>query len=171
MFALRHPLESSLVTHIVVQMPLLALSGWLFAGSSRPDIAPGHFNSGGATGLTLALFIFAFWMLPRSVDGAVQTVAIEAAKFTTLPLAGAALAKSWPRLPVLAVAIVKANTISMLLFLGWFYSASPFRLCNNYLRSDQDVLGAAMILVATLLALAWAAKAMIGLDVSAKSNA
>lgn len=162
----RRLLELSLVSHIVVQMPILVFCGWVVAQRFAPLLEPigKNWNAGGITGLIAASYIFAFWMLPRSVDGSVQTTAYEVAKFFTLPIGGAFLALSWPRLPALAVGVLKANVVSMLLVLAWIYSASPVRLCNSYLRSDQDILGYAIALVAVVLGATWGAGVMTGLS-------
>jgi hypothetical protein len=69
---------------------------------------------------------------------------------------------SWPRLPMLAIGVLRANVVSMLLVLAWIYSASPVRLCNSYLRSDQDILGYTMALVAVVLGAIWGAGVMTG---------
>jgi hypothetical protein len=160
----RRLLELSLVSHIVVQMPALVFCGWVIARRFAPLLEPigKNWNAGGITGLIAASYIFAFWMLPRSVDGSVQTTAYEVAKFLTLPIAGAFLALSWPRLPTLAIGVLKANVVSMLLVLAWIYSASPVRLCNSYLRSDQDILGYTMALIAVVLGAIWGAGVMTG---------
>jgi hypothetical protein len=160
----RRLLELSLVSHIVVQMPTLVFCGWIIARRFALILEPigKNWNAGGITGLIVALDIFAFWMLPRSVDGTVQTTAYEVAKFLTLPIAGAFLALSWSRLHRLAVGVLKANVVSMLLVLAWIYSASPVRLCNSYLRSDQDILGYTMALIAVVLSAIWGAGVMAG---------
>lgn len=136
-------LEQSLVSHLLIQMPALVLCGWTIARRHRDAINRGResFNVGGATGLSFALIVFSFWMLPRSVDGSVQNPLYEFAKFVTLPFAGASLALSWPKLPPLAIGILKCNLVSMMLVLSWIYTTSPSRLCNSYLRDEQDMLG------------------------------
>jgi hypothetical protein len=50
----------------------------------------------------------------------------------------------------------------MLLVLAWIYFASPVRLCNSYLRSDQDILGYTMALIAVVLSATWGAGIMAG---------
>jgi hypothetical protein len=147
----------NLVTHLVVQMPILVLCGWVIARKFALVLEPigKDWNAGGATGLVAVSSVLAFWMLPRSVDAAVQTTAHEIAKFLTLPMAGAVLGLSWPRLPSLAVGVLKANVVSMLLVLAWIYSASPIRLCNSYLRSDQDILAYVVAFIAIVLSATW----------------
>ncbi|MGY3587087.1 hypothetical protein ACVIGB_003852 [Bradyrhizobium sp. USDA 4341] len=160
----RRLLELNLVTHIVVQMPVLVFCGWVIARRLAPFLEPigEEWNAGGATGLAAVSYVFAFWMLPRSVDGAVQTAIFEIGKFLTLPIAGAVLALSWPRLPSLAIGVLKANVVSMLPVLAWIYSASPVRLCSSYLRSDQDILAYVVAFIAVVLSATWGASIMAG---------
>jgi hypothetical protein len=50
---------------------------------------------------------------------------------------------------------LKANLISMLGVLAWLYTVAPVRLCNSYLKSDQEMLGTAMAFLAGALAVGW----------------
>jgi hypothetical protein len=120
-------LEASLVGHMLVQMPLLALSGWLFGSAFSPQFEKviGPWNRCGVPGLMLVIFTMAFWMLPRSVDSALQYTGYEALKFLSLPGAGAAVASSFRRTPPLLGGVLKTNLISMLGFLAWVYTAAP----------------------------------------------
>jgi hypothetical protein len=161
---LRLWLEASLVSHVLMQMPLLALSGWLLGAAIAPRLykAMEQWNRCGIPGLALAVFTSLFWMLPRSVDGAVQYGGHEMLKFLTLPCVGAALALSLRRTHVLLAAILKANLVSMLGVLAWLYTAAPVRLCNSYLASDQRMLGVGMALLGCFLALNWALGLLFG---------
>jgi hypothetical protein len=144
-------LEASLVGHVLAQMPLLALSGWLFGAAFAPrfDKVMGRWNQFGVPGLTLVMFTMFFWMLPRSVDSAVQDIGYEVLKFVSLPCAGAALALSFQRTNALL------GLISLLGVLAWLYTAAPVRLCISYLSSDQEMLGVGMALLAAAFALNW----------------
>ena len=57
------------------------------------------FNAGGVTGILGASFVMALWMLPRLLDLARLDSSADAIKFISAPLAGFAVALSWPRLP------------------------------------------------------------------------
>jgi hypothetical protein len=96
-----------------------------------------------------------FWMLPRSIDSAIQYTGYEVLKFVSLPCAGAALVLSFQRTNALLRGALEANLISMLGVLAWLYTAAPVRLCNSYLGSDQEMLGAGMALLAGALAITW----------------
>jgi hypothetical protein len=160
----RGQLEASLVGHVLVQMPLLVLAGWLFGSALAPrlDRVMEQWNRLGIAGFTFAIFTMLFWMAPRSVDGAIAHTGYEVFKFVNLPCAGVALALSFPRtLPVLAGAL-KAHFVSMLAVLAWLYTAAPVRLCNSYLGSDQKMLGVGMALVASAFAIYWGLGLLFG---------
>jgi hypothetical protein len=150
----RERLEAGLLAHLFVQFPLLLAAGALLAGPRLPErLAP--WNRGGATGLALAAAILAFWMLPRVIDASVGEGRWAFAKFVALPLAGAALAWSLPLAPWLARQFLALQTIAMTGAMGWLYSALPERLCLRYLRSEQDELGAAFLIVAVTSFCVW----------------
>lgn len=137
----RAALESSMALHMLVQLPLLALVGVLLARERAlpPQLAAAL--RGGAAGLILFGFVMGLSMLPRVLDAATQDARYELAKFVLWPLAGAALALSWPRCPPLARVIVHVEVIATLLRFGWGYWASPQRLCASYLIDDQSRTG------------------------------
>lgn len=153
--------ESALVTHMLVQLPLLVLAGWCL-GTGLLSIIPalGHtkWNRGGIPGLLVAIYTLLFWMLPKSLDGALDDPALEMAKFASLPLCfGLPLALSWPRAHVLVRGFLKAQFLSMLGVLSFLYTHAPVRICNNYLVSEQETAGVLLGGAAIALALGWAA--------------
>lgn len=159
----RQGLEATLAGHMAVQLPLLVAAGWLLGSASGPARAggPRGLNGHGLPGLLAALFTLAFWLLPRSLDAAVQEPAWELAKLVTVPLlAGVPLARSWPRLPPLARAALWANLLPMLWVMGWLYMRSPVRLCNSYLLDQQTLLGVTLWAVAGAVALFWALRVL-----------
>jgi hypothetical protein len=160
----RSSLEATLIGHVLVQMPLLAVSGWV-SGSAlerRLNKMMVRWNQFGITGFTLAILTMLFWMVPRSVDGAIEYTGYEIFKFVSLPCAGFALALSFPHGHALLAGAFKANLISMLGVLAWLYTAAPVRLCNSYIGSDQKMLGAGMALLAGVLAIHWGLGLLFG---------
>lgn len=162
-------LEGSMLGHMLVQIPLLALAGGLVARAAaggRPAALAGC-NAGGFPGLLIALFAATVWMLPRMLDAALASPLTEAAKFASVPLfVGAPLALSWQLLPTVARGFVWANLISQAAVLGWLYSVSPNRLCTRYLLDQQAALGAALLLVAAIVAIALGWRAIARASVS-----
>ena len=151
-FAFRGPLEADPVTHVLVQLPMLALAGALLP--LRAGL--GAWNRGGWAALLVAIFATAFWMLPRAIDGALTDPGLEAAKFVTLPLAvGLMLRIGRARAHPLLRGFLKAQALAMLGVLAFLYTHAPARLCNAYLIEDQARLGHGFLVVALGLAVIW----------------
>ncbi|RMF34989.1 MAG: hypothetical protein D6754_13990 [Alphaproteobacteria bacterium] len=161
---LRGPLEAHAPTHVLVQMPMLALSGALVA----PLLPVGHgrWNAGGWASLIAALSCLAVWMLPRSVDAALADPRWEAAKLVSLPLfLGLPLAAGWARAHPLLRGVLKAQAVSMAAVMAFLYTHAPARLCNSYLIEDQQRLGLGFLAVAAGLAVIWTVPLMTGAPV------
>lgn len=157
----REVLEAHLASHVLLQFPLLLAAGALLAGWVQPSgLDP--WNRGGASGLSLAFAVLAFWMLPRAIDASVLDRSYALAKFASLPLAGAALAWSLPRLPGLVRAFLLAQLLAMSGAAGWLYLATPTRLCLAYRASEQAILGVALLLLAAGGVLAALVRALVG---------
>lgn len=152
----RGPLEASPLTHVLVQLPVLALAGAIIAPYLR--LGQGDWNRGGWACLLAAGFGIAFWMLPRSIDAALADMRLEVAKFLTLPfLVGLPLAAGYARAHPLTRAVIKAQTVSMLAVMAFLYTHAPMRLCNAYLAEDQYRLGIGFLALAFAAAAAWIA--------------
>lgn len=169
---LRGWLEASMVTHMLVQLPLLAVIGYGIGAAwttARPGGATARVlgslqscNAGGATGIITASFVMLLWMLPRLLDLARLDPAAAALKFVSVPLAGVAVAVSWPRLPVIARAAVHLEVIATLLRFGWGYLAADQRLCLAYLADDQQRAGELLLWLGVVYAAAVAWRPMFG---------
>ncbi|MCL4184418.1 MAG: hypothetical protein KJ011_13325 [Burkholderiaceae bacterium] len=162
---LRTGLEASMSTHMLVQMPLLAAAGFLFA-RALPARWRGALQrlAGGAVPLALAAMLASsYWMLPRALDAALVDPWVEAAKFASLPLlAGAPLALAWARLGPIGRGFVWTNFFSMLAVLGWLYIAAPVRICNGYLVDQQQAAGWLMVQLALLSFGGWLGALLVG---------
>lgn len=157
-------LEQSMVTHMLVQIPMLVIIGWM-TGKTLPaewkaKIAP--WNRWGITGMALTIVIMAYWMLPRSLDGAVSEWYFEVLKFITLPVMGIALNLSWPLLNPIARGVFMLEFWATFMRLGWLYLDLPDRLCANYLLSDQRILGQLLLLGGSAWAISWTLRIMFG---------
>lgn len=148
-------LESSLINHMLVQIPLLVFAGWMI-GKGMLKSRFQHWNERGIPGLLIAIFTMFFWMIPRWLDAALSEPLWEVMKFITVPLLiGVPLGISWFRMSSFARAIVWANGISMLVVIGWLYVAAPVRVCNNYLVNQQEDFGYMAMALALVIALYW----------------
>lgn len=155
---LRNSLEASMSMHMLVQMPLLALGGFVAAGAMPRDWRSAlHRFAGGSLPLALAAMLASsYWMLPRALDAALVDPWAEAAKFASLPLlVGAPLALAWERLGPIGRGFVWTNFFSMLAVLGWLYIAAPARVCNSYLVGEQAIAGWSMVYLAVALFIGW----------------
>lgn len=150
----REVLEARLTTHMLVQLPLLSVSGWFIGRATLAVVASrvSRFNRYGVTGIVLFTCIALIWMIPRFLELSLHDPATALAKFISLPLAGLALAWSYPIAPLVLRGVLFAHAISMLGAMGWAYLAAPTRLCNAYLADDQVLAGA--LLLASSVALA-----------------
>lgn len=156
----RHMLEATMTSQMLVQVPLLALAGWLAASlvPRRARAAIGRWNAGGVAGLLLVSLAAMIWMLPRMMDASQVDAAIAAAKYASVPLlVGAPLALSWPPAAFVVRGVFLLELIATCFRLGWLYLAAPARVCNNYLLGDQLRLGRYLLAVGVVLCLlvAW----------------
>lgn len=147
-------LESNMVLHMLVQLPLLGLAGWL-VGSALPakmrrSAAP--WNRQGISGLLLASMLMALWMLPVALDAAIDQAAVTAAKFVSLPLlVGLPCALSWPQAGFIVRGVFLVELIATLFRTGWLYLASPVRLCTSYLLETQQIAGKSLLAAGVLI--------------------
>ncbi|HZN97808.1 MAG TPA: hypothetical protein VFB61_08770 [Gemmatimonadales bacterium] len=160
---MREALERVMATHMLVQIPLLAVAGAVAVTGLGPEwkLRIDAWNRGGVSGMLLALIASSWWMVPRALDLALASPAMELTKFVTLPLmVGVPLALSWDRLGAIGRGFVIANVLPMWAVVGWLYIVAPVRLCNFYLVEQQvaagfGLLGASVVLGVAVGALAF----------------
>ena len=148
-------LEASMLRHMLLQLPLILLAGWLLGGRWSVKPRAGAVDQHGVTGLTLMLFVSAYWMIPRALELSINSPLAETGKFASLLLLGAMLPGS----------LARANWIVQLFFLGNFswmmaiagiqYQSMPQRLCNAYLLDDQIATGVGLVIASIAIAAVW----------------
>jgi len=148
-------MESVMIIHMHMQMPMLIIAGF-FMGRFIIERFPRFFekwNANGIPGILLFLIVLAYWMLPRTMDEALNLTTIELFKFISLPfLAGVPLRDSWKKLKtVWKNAIIITFTVTFVA-MGLLYIISPVQLCNNYLIIEQITLGWGFLTMALGLA-------------------
>jgi len=172
-------LESSMVLHMLVQLPLLAAIGYC-VGRAWMRVRPGgasarmlaglqSFNAGGVTGIIATGFVMVLWMLPRFLDLARLDAGVDAIKFLSVPAAAFAAALSWPRLPAIARALVHLELIATFLRFGWGYLAADERLCLAYLADDQQRTGIFLLWLGAAYAVSVAWRPLFGNAASARA--
>ncbi|UTR08874.1 hypothetical protein MM300_13105 [Evansella sp. LMS18] len=144
-------LESIMVVHMHMQMPLLVIAGFLMAKLVQ-DRFPGFFekwNSNGVPGIMLFIIIMVYWMIPRTMDEALTVQSVAVFKYISLPfLAGIPLRDSWKKLGDKSKNAIIISFTVMFFAMGLLYVMSPEQLCNNYLIIEQITLGWGFITMA-----------------------
>ncbi|MED1467256.1 hypothetical protein [Bacillus salipaludis] len=139
-----HFLESIMIVHMHMQMPLLVFSGFLMARLFQIKF-PRFFenwNGNGIPGIMLFLIIAVYWTIPKTMDETLTIQSAEIFKFISLPfIGGISLRDSWKKLSVMG-----KNTVIIIFTVKYFgmgllYIETPVQLCNNYLIIDQLTLG------------------------------
>lgn len=155
--SLRGLMESDMMSHMLLQLPLLFFTGWLLAKgvSSRTKECLQQWNYAGITGLLLVTIVLMFWMIPRALDLVLTDPALESAKLITLSIAGAALELSWYSAGMIVRGFFLGNVLPMMMVAGWLYIEAPVRLCNAYLSSDQLRTGSGLLALAIAGSLIW----------------
>lgn len=158
--AVRAWLEATMWRHMLLLFPLWMLAGACLAGALPPALRAraARWNAHGIAGLVGVGVVLAVLMVPRVLDLALRDPVVECAKCAALLLAGAALRGSWGAAGLVVQGFFLGNVLPMTAVVGQLYSDTPLRLCNAYLQDDQARLGAWLVGVAALLALAWLAR-------------
>ncbi len=148
-------IEQNMAWHMVFQMPLLVLSGWLivstFSDQQRKLISTTWFdaiaslNQFGLTGFLLATVAFSYWMLPLALDKAIVQPIADLTKITTLMFSGAVLSGSFRCAPVVVQLFFMAYWSSMLVWLGAYFMTTELRLCNVYSLETQYTAGQGLV--------------------------
>ena len=159
----RSYLEQSMVSHMLVQLPLLAYCGVLIGNFSQK-----FFKLKIAYCYSLPLIIVAFttamfWMLPRNLDASLAYTEFEILKFITIPLLlGVPLSLGWHNVGAITRSFFITNLLSMLVVLAWLYIEAPVRLCNYYLIDEQQVVGQLILYITGAVILYWCTRIFIG---------
>ena len=152
----RQALESSMVAHMLLQVPLLMVCGAMLADcpvAGRERLA--RWNSHGIAGLFAVALATALLMVPRLLDLAVADWRIDVAKAAVLLACGAALRLSWRPAGPLVQGFFLGNVLPMTAAVGQLYQDSPLRLCNAYLLDEQVRLGQALVAGAVVAGVVW----------------
>ncbi|MGN7387637.1 hypothetical protein [Sporosarcina sp. SAFN-015] len=137
-------LESIMIMHMHMQMPLLIFCGFLIAVFFRRKFPTffAKWNGDGIPGILLFTLIMLYWMIPRTMDDALTNMTVEIFKFISLPfLAGIPLRDSWKKIGSAGKKVIWVTFTFMFYIMGFLYIKAPIQLCNNYLLIDQLTLG------------------------------
>ena len=153
----RHLLEQSMQLHMLVQYPLLILSGALLGRAMPWTIARklSAWNAMGITGLAAAMLFMTVLMIPRVLDLVLIDVRVEAAKFAALLFVGSLFRASWRDAGIIIQAFFLGGILPMTIVVGTLYQSAPLRLCNAYRLDDQQNLGLILVWLAAVAAAVW----------------
>lgn len=155
-FLFRGALEATMLGHMVAQIPMIFFGGLLLGSRYARDSALlASYDRHGLTGLTALLFISAYWMIPRALELSLTMPGHELAKFGSWALLGALLPASIARANIVIQLFYLANFCAITAIGGMLYQDVPEQLCNAYLKDDQALTGAFLIIVAVAAAVGW----------------
>jgi hypothetical protein len=147
-------LESIMVIHMHMQMPLFVTSGFLMAPFFQIQFPLffAKWNNNCVPGIILVVMIWIYWMIPRAMDEALTVQSVEIFKFISLPfLVGLPLRDSWKKLSSTGKGIIYVIFIIIFLIISWLYIDSESQLCNNYLLVEQKALGWSSLAIAVCM--------------------
>lgn len=165
----RHGLESRMALHMLVEFPLLMCAGWavhhLFSswGVTKAALEKlALIDHRGLTGATFVTCVTIVWMIPSALDAALLSDEVALVKYASWLISGFVLAGSWRRMDAEMALFFLGNVGWMMATAGLLYVEAPNRLCVSYLEGDQKHAGVGLMLLAVLLVLAAAQRAMGG---------
>jgi len=151
-------LEQRMVTHMVIELPLLFAIGWWAApagGSGAGWLR--MINASGLTGLTVATVISAIWMLPLSLDAAVLDPVAGWLKVGSVLFAGWITRISLREARTAVQAFFLLNWAWMTAAAGALYQQAPERLCSTYQQGDQTWTGIGLVALVVAVVATWMA--------------
>ena len=149
-------IQSSMAFHMLVQLPMLVLAGYLIAQIGLINKIY-HHSLSSSLSVTLAQWLFiylasVFWMLPISLDQALIAPEWAIFKIVSLVTTGILLQKVFKSHRLLALFFIGSMAM-MLFFVGYYYQDTDIRLCNAYLIESQQLTGTGLMAAASLLLL------------------
>ncbi|WP_027086243.1 hypothetical protein [Cohnella panacarvi] len=148
-------LESVMIMHMHMQMPLLVIAGYMMARYFQLWF-PGFlakWNGNGIPGIVLFSIVVMYWNLPRAMDESLELAGSELFKFVSLTfLAGLPLRDSWQKVGYACRSTVFIGYMAISVALGLLYTIAPVQLCNNYLLIEQITLGWGFLTTAICMA-------------------
>ena len=159
----RSLIEQSMSWHMVVQMPMLLLGGWLLMGAATQGRRLQHLDAWNCfelAGFIASQVIFAYWMLPVSIDRAVVLPSVDLLKMVSLLVCGAMLGHSVDRSPAVVQHFFVVYAVSMLATTDVYLATTDRRLCNAYSLEGQLNAGLGVATLGVALSCAWGYRAV-----------
>jgi hypothetical protein len=162
--SLRHFLEADMARHMLLQLPLLILSGAMSHQlmQSRVTLAPFRFNDLGLSGFAFAALAISFWMVPAALDKSLASASWNVLKYLSLYVAGICIAASLQAASGPIKLFFVGNMVWMLGVIGMLYQDTTSRLCLAYLVDSQVDTGRGMVVLAFVIGAAYSATSIRG---------
>ncbi|MCE4553909.1 hypothetical protein [Pelomonas cellulosilytica] len=142
----RDGLESRMSLHMAAELPMLLAAGaWLAGVLPWPGRLLQWLDAGGLLAATTASAVLALWMVPAALDLALLQPGVALLKYGSWLAAGGMLRLARPRFTPVVAAFFLANAAWMTATAGLLYLDAEQQLCVNYLVSDQQVAGWALV--------------------------
>ncbi len=152
---LRHVLEGSMALHMLLELPLLLISGWaagaVLSRHRLPAGPPRFIDANGVLGLAFASCVGALWMIPSMLDLSLLDTRVQCAKYIAWWLAGVLFRSSWRRAEPEIAAFFLGNMAWMLATAGLLYQDEEQRLCVSYLVNEQATTGQGLVVLALVV--------------------
>ncbi|WP_020167801.1 MULTISPECIES: hypothetical protein [Methylotenera] len=142
----KYLIADSMAFHMLVQIPLLILAGYLIGRCLKLHPNPKSLYIILSCWLWF-LFATLFWMLPISLDKALLSYGWDFFKIISLMLSGLLLTIALSSSKILSLFFI-GSTVMMLFFIGYYYQDTTLRLCNSYLIESQQNAGIGLIAMA-----------------------
>lgn len=139
-------IQSSMIFHMLIQIPMLILAGYLLNN---------FYSNKNTLSRTFSLWLWIylsglFWMLPINLDKALAYPSWDIFKVLSLLITGACLRTVFKSYRVLALFFI-GSTVMMLFFIGLYFQTTDVRLCNAYLIESQQAAGLGLIIFSFML--------------------
>jgi hypothetical protein len=145
--AMLHKMQSQMIWHMGIQIPLIILCGALLIHPWRIVIKSllSFMDYAGVFSWLSVSGILVIWMLPISLDLAVSSESINIIKIISLLFAGAILNATLNSSHMIVQYFFTINIAWMTIVVGILYQEMPSRLCNAYLLDDQVTAGIVLV--------------------------
>lgn len=158
---LAHPwLEASMARHMVAELPLLFVAGWLAAHACRARRWRA-FSAYRPAMLLAGLLMTSVWMLPVALDYAVLSPAANALKVAGMLVSGFLVGAAWRAAGAILQGFFVVNWAWMTVFAGLLYQDAPQQLCSVYLSDQQWMAGTGLVTLASAVLTIWLLQVMM----------
>lgn len=155
---IRMTIEASMAMHMLVEFPLLFISGWYFSRQLHEntyvqncEVIFSFVDWRGWLGSVIFSCITFFWMIPSFLDESLMSYEMAGIKYFSWYFAGVVMHFSWQKLDPEIRYFLMGNIIWMTATAGMLYLDSPIQLCVNYLQEDQRIAGIGLLALSVFL--------------------